>query len=157
MRGNAAALTWGEMNLVILGQVMALTDCGPEAYSHSHKPKGREKTTTIFYHHGHRICRATFLFLHGVSKHQLSALRGGYISEGLVPRLHGNTGRTPAHALVMKDVQNIITFVAQYAEANVILLPGRVPGYKREDIQILPSSTTQKVHLANLSRDCSCT
>lgn len=130
--------------MLLLGQVMALTDCGPQAYSHSHKPKGRERNTTVFYHHGHRICRNTFLFLHGVSKHRLLALRGSYLSEGLVPRVHGNTGRAPAHALVMGDVRNIITFVAQYAEANAILLPGRVPGYKRDDIEILPSSTTKK-------------
>ena len=28
-------------------------------------------------------------------------------------------------------------------EANAMILPGRVPGYKRSDIQLLPSSTTK--------------
>ena len=28
-------------------------------------------------------------------------------------------------------------------EANAMVLPGRVPGYKRSDIQLLPSSTTK--------------
>ena len=27
-------------------------------------------------------------------------------------------------------------FILQYAEDNTILLPGRVPGYKRDDIQL---------------------
>ena len=30
-------------------------------------------------------------------------------------------------------------------EANAMVLPGRVPGYKRSDIQLLPSSTTKHV------------
>ena len=29
-------------------------------------------------------------------------------------------------------------------EANVMILPGRVPGYKSSDIQLLPSSTTKR-------------
>ena len=32
----------------------------------------------------------------------------------------------------------------QYAEANSILLPGCIPGYKRDDIQLLQSSTTKR-------------
>ena len=36
-------------------------------------------------------------------------------------------------------------FLQAYAEDNAILLPGRIPGYKRDDIQLLPSSTTKKV------------
>lgn len=46
--------------------------------------------------------------------------------------------------MVLEDVKNVIQFIMQYAEANAILLPGRVPGYKRDDIQILPSSTTKR-------------
>ena len=36
--------------------------------------------------------------------------------------------------------------MTNYAEKNAILLPGRIPGYKRDTIQLLPSSTTKKVH-----------
>ena len=38
-----------------------------------------------------------------------------------------------------------MAFLANYAEEITILLPGWVPGYKRDDIQLLPSSTTKKV------------
>ncbi len=57
---------------------------------------------------------------------------------------HVHSGRITGHTLVLEDVRNIITFVMQYAEANAIILHGRVPGYKRDDIQILPSTTTKK-------------
>ena len=38
-----------------------------------------------------------------------------------------------------------VTFLQNFAEANAILLPGRIPGYKRDDMQLLPSSMTKKV------------
>ena len=132
MRADASALTWGELNMVVMGEVMALTVTG-----------SRNKTT-LFYHHGHRVCRKTFLFLHGLGKRKFELIKAHYLSSGLMSRVHGNTGRTPSHALRMEDVNNIITFVSQYTEANAILLPGRIPGYKRSDIQILPSSTTKR-------------
>ena len=132
MRAAAAALTWGELNMLVMGEIMALT--GMETRNH----------TTIFHHRGHRVCRNTLLFLHWLGKRKFELIKAHYISMGVVSRIHGNTGRTPTHALVMEDVKYIITFVAQYAEANAILLPGRIPGYKRSDIQILPYSTTKR-------------
>jgi hypothetical protein len=40
-----------------------------------------------------------------------------------------------------------LRFLRSYAEVNAILLPGRIPGYKRDDLQLLPSSTTKKVSM----------
>ncbi len=39
----------------------------------------------------------------------------------------------------------VVTFLKNFAEANAILLPARIPGYKRDDVQLLPPSTTIKV------------
>ena len=39
----------------------------------------------------------------------------------------------------LSDVKCIVRFVLQYAEDHAILLPGRIPGYKRIDLQLLPS------------------
>ena len=50
--GDAAALSWNEMNMTVMGEFMALTTMGSHKY------------TTIFQHRGHRICHSTFLFLH---------------------------------------------------------------------------------------------
>ena len=54
-----------------------------------------------------------------------------YVTEGLVPRIHGHAGRTAPNALVLGEVKGISTFVMQYVESNAILLPGRIPGYKQ--------------------------
>ena len=51
------------------------------------------------------------------------------------------------NALPLGDMEAIIQLVlpAVHAEVNAILLSGRVPGHKTDDIQILISSTTKKV------------
>ena len=73
------------------------------------------------------------------------ALKASYLATGLTLRVHGNAKRLPKHALKLDEVKNLVTFLHNYAEKNAILLPGRIPGYKRDDLQLLPSNTTKKV------------
>ena len=54
--------------MVVLGQIMAFVSMnsvvGP---SHKHAPHQRQKTRVkTFYHHGKKICRETFMALHGI-------------------------------------------------------------------------------------------
>ena len=83
----------------------------------------------------------TFLFLHGIARGKFQAIKN--LSEGLLPRTHGHTGRIAPNALVQRDIEQILSFVTHYTETNAIL-PGWIPGYKRDDIQLLPSTTTKK-------------
>jgi len=111
VRGNAAELSWSELNMTIMSQVMALTQCDSQLlnYSkHRHSLKEREKTFTTFYHKGHQICKKTLLFLHGVEKFRLKAIKASYLAHGLVTRVHGHTGRISPYALVLQDIQNIL-------------------------------------------------
>ena len=125
MRANCAELSWGELNMALAGQLMALT-------------------RDLESHHDLKVCRNTFLFLHGVSSYRLKATKSHYLANGLVSRRHGNTGRVPRNALSLEDVQHIVQFILHYAEANAILLPGRIPSYKKDDMQLLPCSTTRR-------------
>ena len=146
-RANAAELSWNELNMAVMGQVMALTCCDPLTMNsaiYRHTPRERQRAITLFHHQGHRVCRTTFLVLHGIGEYRFKAIKQSYLSEGLVPRTHGHTGRIAPNSLVQKDVQQIISFVTHYTETNAILLPGRIPGYKRDDIQLLSSTTTKK-------------
>ena len=63
---------------------------------------------------------------------------------GLTPRVHGNTKRKPKHALSYTTTEFVVRFLFNYAEQNAIVLPGRVPGYSRTDIQLLPSSVSKR-------------
>lgn len=43
----------------------------------------------------------------------------------------------------MDTLQHVISFLDNYAEEHAVALPGRVPGFKRSDIKLLPSSATK--------------
>lgn len=146
-RGNAQQMHRKELDMAIMGQVMAFTFCSEvpqNSTKHRHQLKKRERNTSFFFHNGIQVCKQTFLFLHDIGDYRLRAIRAHYIAHGLVPRTHGHTGRTAPNALVLEDVKGIITFVMQYVESNGVLLPGRVPGYKRDDIKLLPSNCTKR-------------
>ena len=68
------------------------------------------------------------------------------MKEGITTRIHGNTKRLPHNALTYEDITRIAKFLSNYAEEQAIILPGRVPGYKKADFKLLPSSTSKKVH-----------
>ena len=73
------------------------------------------------------------------------ALSPSRLASGLTARVHGNTRRLPKHALKLEELKNLVTFLNNHAKKNAILLPGRIPGFKRDDLQLLPSNTTKKV------------
>ena len=76
-------------------------------------------------------------------------IKKSYLATGLTTRVHKNTNRQPHNSLGFEALQNIIRFLTSYADLHAILLPGRIPGYKRDDLQLLPSSTTKHVKLPN--------
>lgn len=62
----------------------------------------------------------------------------------MTPRTHGNSRRRPHNALSFSSVEYVVRFLHTYTEQNGLLLPGRVPGYSRTDIKLLPSSISKR-------------
>ena len=66
---RCAELTHDELDLVLLGQLMAnihLSEVvGPQS---NHAASPRQVARVDFYHHGRKFCRSTFLMLHGIGK-----------------------------------------------------------------------------------------
>ena len=71
------------------------------------------------------------LLLLGRSRFQ--ALREHYAASGLETRIHGNVKRLPANTLTYHERENAMRLIQGYSRANSILLPGRIPGYKKDD------------------------
>ena len=153
--------------MMLLVQIQAFTSMdsvvGP-SHKHSPHPRQRTKTHTLM-HAGKRVCRETFLALHAIGIHEtillacysnlssffflgrsrFQAMREHYAASGLETRTHGNLKRLPSNSLTHHERENAVRFIRGYSRANSILLPGRIPGYKKDDLQLLPSSTTKKV------------
>ena len=128
--------------MALLGELSAFTFSGVNAVRHP--SQSRQHAYALFWHYGQKVCRKTFVFLHTISEKRLKNLKASLARNGLCPRTHGNTRRLPANTISYADTQRVVQFVTTYAEAHAILLPGRIPGYKRTDLQLLPSSTTKR-------------
>ena len=76
-----------------------------------------------------------------MTNNKLNGLTKQHCKEhGCTPRTHKNKGRTFQKHLSYEDRTRVQQFIKNYAELHAILLPGRIPGYKRDDMKLLPSS-----------------
>lgn len=103
------------------------------------KLKARERNRQSYFFHGHQICRDTFAFAHGVHYKTVDRIAKSLDDNGLNPRVHGNTGKAPKHALTITDVNNIKSFLNLYAHQNGVPLPGRMSNFRNEKYVLLPS------------------
>ena len=66
-----------------------------------------------------------------IGKARFLALKDSFLATGLTTRVHGNKNNKPKHALTFDEIKYLVTFLTNYAERHAILLPGRIPGYKK--------------------------
>ena len=137
-RNSCAELTKQELDLIILGQLAA--------FEKERTPQS-SRVRSSFHVSGSRVCKTAFLFAHGVGEKQFKNLKQHFSQHGLVPRRHGNSGKPSHNAITLDDAKHAVTFLFEYAEIKALLLPGRVPGYKRTDIQVRNGNN---VHFANV-------
>ena len=145
-RMQAAELTHNELDLVILGSLMSIINTGNNIKDGAHKPVKRKRTFLSFQHNGYQVCQVTYRFLFGIGKHRLKAIKAHYLSHGMTVRAHGNAGKLPHNVTSYASIRYIVQFITNFAEQHAILLPGQIPGYKRDDLKLLPSSITKKVN-----------
>lgn len=138
MRDECRELTSEELDLVIMGELRALT----LKREHTWRATERVRTVSKFQFGGQPVCIKTFCFLHAVSRWKFNAIKSSWLQNGLRPRQRKKS--SPHNVTRLSDIRLLMRFLLQYAEDHAILLPGRVPGYKRDDIQLLPSSTTKR-------------
>ena len=84
-----------------------------------------------------------FLHLYGISDSRLRRLKEHYDKYVIFPRTHGNTKRLPSNTFPQLVTKNVHDFLAKYVRENAIVLPGRIPGFKSDEVKVLPSSKTK--------------
>ena len=83
-----------------------------------------------------------YMFLYVNGKKRLQNVKDAYHQNNLEVRIHKNRKFLPHNYLSIKMINNFERFLVNYTAENAILLPGRMPGYKR-DIK-LPHPATAK-------------
>ena len=83
-------------------------------------------------------------FCYSISANRLVALQKWYKANGLQPKEKRNGGRANnVRAYTFEDIKRTVAFVSNYADDHGLHLPGRVPGFKRDIIKLMPSSETR--------------
>lgn len=141
-RSNCQELSATELDLVVLGAIQSSLSCSEISMS-GRSEKQRKRTRMFFFFHGKRVCKETFLFLHCLSKMRFFSLVKHYKKNGLTLRVHGNKKRLQSSSFSAETVENVVKFIMNIAEEQALLLPGRVPGFKRVDVKLLPSVLTK--------------
>ena len=144
LRSTHQSLSKEELDMNILAQIQAGIHDGEKTQRPKQKEQSdRKKVRVDYYHKGAKICRDTFMYIHGVFKDRLTDLIKHFQEEGMVARVHGNTNRRPHNALTFEQRLDVVRFISNFAEQHAVLLPGRIPGYARDDLKLLPSSCTK--------------
>lgn len=141
-RNNCTELSSAELDLVLLGIIHSCLNCDDVSTS-GRKEKNRQHLRMTYFYHGKRICMKTFLFLHNIHRYRFYSLVKHYRKNGLTLRVHGNAKRLPSSTCSPETVERVIKFIRNVAEEQALILPGRVPGFKRIDVKLLPSNLTK--------------
>ena len=145
VRASCLELSSAELDMAIMGQLLAGMNTSPNVSMLArHKNGEREKVYTALYHQSKPVCLRMFQFIHTIGEKRMRNLMGNVRENGLTPRVHGNVKRRPKHALSLASTEYVMRFLHSYAEQHALLLPGRIPGYSRTDLQLLPSSVSKR-------------
>ena len=134
---NCLELSSSELDLVILANIQAVSRSEQVGEKRNRSPRCN------FLFQSKPICREMFLKLYGLSYSRFRRLKEHYEDNGLSRRNHGNCKRLPPNTLPHALVEDVKVFLANYVEENAISLPGRIPGYKEDDIKLLSSHETK--------------
>ena len=75
LRGHCSFLTHDELDLTLLGTIMSTVNMGDNIHDGHHRPAKRKRVTMTYMHQGHEVCKRTFLFLYGIGKKRLMAVK----------------------------------------------------------------------------------
>ncbi|XP_070174272.1 uncharacterized protein [Littorina saxatilis] len=142
---------YDEVDMIVMGVFSANMAQGPytESSKKGAQKKEREKTRVTYTILNRLVCKTTFMFLTGVGDKRLRNLMAHFKEQGgPCPRQSKRGGRkNNTKSLTHDDTNRVFRFIQNYAEDHAVSLPGRVPGFNRDDILLLPSSTTKgRVH-----------
>ena len=143
-RDECRQLIHDQLDLVIKRQLRSL--CQTDSTTQKSKARNVEHqhAATLFRFGGHRICiQYVSGFLHIVSHKRFNAIKLSWMEKGLSPQVISKV--LPHNTTKLSDIKSVVRFILQYAKDHAILLPGRIPGYKRDDLRTTSSIFNNKL------------
>ena len=138
-RADCHELTSGELDMVILGQLNAHYEGNKSVASTSRS----SNAVASYFYKNNQQCRKCFLFMHTISDKRFRNLVDHYTTAGVTPRTHGLSGKSPSNTTSFTRVTNMLSFVKILASSISLPLPGHLPNFRDERIQLLPTDMSK--------------
>ncbi|KAH3834845.1 hypothetical protein DPMN_108178 [Dreissena polymorpha] len=103
----------------------------------------RRRKKRSFAIHGKNVCKSTFMLCYDTKRTVLSNMLKHVTLHGAVPRVHGNKGPQPMHAMQLEDVQRVVHFLKNTAETIGIFYSAAPRGNDHIPVVFLPSHKTK--------------
>ena len=142
-RSDCFALKREQLDLVVTAQLSAFCthkSSIPPSYRGS---ADNFRPHTNFLFRGIRICLEMFVFLHGMSKHRFVNICHHFDAHGLSERVHGNAQKRAHNTSTPDQLENLVTFIDNIAQAHAMPLPGRLPNHRDDRALLLPTDLTK--------------
>ncbi|KAI0229463.1 hypothetical protein LSAT2_020106 [Lamellibrachia satsuma] len=134
-----------EKDLIILERISStIHNASMTEKSKQKQQMTRQQQRTNYCVEGQWVCREKS-FLHWISQDELTSLLKHYKEFRLTPRYKKSGGQCTADVrlLTHADIARVVAFLINLAEDHALMLPGRIPGFRRFDIKLLPSNYTK--------------
>ena len=103
----------------------------------------RKRVRYLFRFEGKAVCRKLFCFIFDVGHKTLRGIQEHMNKNGIVPRVHGNAGKKPHHAIKYREVRHLVDFLIRYADLYGLPMPAAPRGRDEDPPIYLPSSLTK--------------
>lgn len=110
LRCQMSELTNDELDLVVIGQVMA-----GSFQASTFRNIDRSRSYTMFLHCGETICQKTFLFFHTIGYSRFKAIKASYMVMGIEPTVHKSKGKHRQSGSSVNDFRGVVNFIMNYA------------------------------------------
>lgn len=131
------------LDLVLLGEIRAMTRTSDSVKrGNSTVIKERERSRMLYMLKGKPVCEKIFLLAHSIKIKRFKRLLKHYKEHGMAPPTHGNLKRTPKNLTKRETVEQIISFIRNYAEEAALFMPGRLAN-QFNIVKLLPSSDSK--------------
>ena len=108
------------------------------------KGKNRRRSAYAYQFGGRRVCVGTFQYVYCLGQKEYRNLCTHLEENGPIPRVHGNSGRKPHHALRFEQVRFAVQFVHNHAQRYGIPHPAPLRGRAEDPPVFLPASQNFK-------------
>ena len=78
------------------------------------RQKERVRQRASYVYQGKKVCLYAFLYLENVTLYHLKRIRNHVLSQGVIPRVHGNTNRKPFNTFPLETYQKVENFFKSF-------------------------------------------